>query len=260
MDRNNMDENNRWVEEQMAKLKPEEEWQPKVPVALARVEERRAHRRAAGRWTWIASAATAAAILGLLAFPQPRAFAARAIEPGVAAGEDLFNPAEIHNHLFQMMWAVHQLLGLVPPNIALTDSTGANFRLSDYHGKVVLVNFFPAGCRACQDEIPWLVEFQRTHDERKFAVLGVPLGEDGWKAVRPLIASMQINYRVAVPGDAGTKSYGADSLPQTLLLDRGGLIVVKHVGIMSKSQYEREIVQKVESRWPQFDGSRAEGH
>jgi peroxiredoxin len=256
-----MDENNRWVEDHLAKLNPEGEWQPQVTRALARFEGRRAHRRFIGRWAGIVSVAAVGAIVWLLTFPQPRAFAARVIEPCVEAGEDLVNPAEFHDHIHQLMWSVHQWLGIVPPNIALTDSNGSSFRLSDYYGKLILLHFWTTRCRSCQEEIPWLVEFQRTQGDQRVAVIGISMDQEGWKAVRPVIASMKINYRVAIGDEALAKTYGGmDSLPQTLLLDRKGRILVKHVGIMSKSQYESEFVQRVESRRTEVDRSRAESH
>lgn len=238
-----MEENNRWVEERLAKLNPESEWQPETTMALARLEGR-TRRRYIGRWPGILSVATVGAVC-FVVFPQPRAFAARVIEPCVEAGENLFDPAEFHAHLFQLMWSFHQWMGIVPPNFALTDAAGSNFRLSDYHGKKVVLNFWAASCRACEDEIPWLVEFQRKHGGEGFAVIGVSVDAGGWKTVRPVMESMKINYRVAIGDEALAKSYGgADSLPQTFLLDRNGLIRVKHVGTMSKSQFEREIGQR----------------
>ena len=239
-----MEDNNRWVEEQLAKLNPEAEWQPETRAALARFEGRRTQRRFIGNWPGILSVAAAGAICVLM-FPQPRAFAAHAAEPYIEAGENLMNPAEFHAHLYQFMWSFHQWMGFAPPNFALTDATGSHFRLSDYHGKKVILNFWAVSCRECQDEIPWLVELQRRHGNEGVAVIGVSVDAAGWKAVRPAMESMKINYRVAIGDQALAKSYGGDSLPQTFLLDKNGLIRVKHVGMMSKSEFDQEIGRRV---------------
>jgi peroxiredoxin len=219
------------------------------------------HQKTTGQWSARILTAAALGAIGLLAFPQPRAIAARAAEPYIEAGEDLFNPAEIHAHLFQLMWMVHHWMGIVPPNLALTDAQGASFRLSDYHGKIVVLNFWATGCGSCKDEIPWLVEFRRTHSERQFAVIGISLDQDRWKAVRPVVESMKINYRVALGDDPATSAYGGgDALPQTYVLNENGLTIAKHLGAMTKEQFDREIVHRAESRRAQLDGFSPEGH
>jgi cytochrome c biogenesis protein CcmG/thiol:disulfide interchange protein DsbE len=78
------------------------------------------------------------------------------------------------------------------PDFALSDATGKSVRLSDLRGKVVLLNFWTTECPACQVEIPWFVEFQRTYRDRDLVVLGISL--DGDKVVTPP-AEKDINYR-----------------------------------------------------------------
>lgn len=59
------------------------------------------------------------------------------------------------------------------PDFALTDVSGTIVRLSDYKGKVVLLNFWATWCGPCKIEIPWFVEFEKRYEGRGFAVLGV---------------------------------------------------------------------------------------
>jgi len=61
--------------------------------------------------------------------------------------------------------------------------------------------------------------------------------------------AQKINYRVGIGDDALAQKYGGlQSLPQSMLIDRKGRILVTHTGITSKSQYEREIVRALWSR------------
>jgi thiol-disulfide isomerase/thioredoxin len=239
-----MEQNNQWVEDRLAELDPENEWQPHVTTALARFEKRRAQHRFIGPRT--ISAAVVAAIC-VAAFPQPRAVAQRVLAPCLEACQSLvLGQSDFHDHLHQMIWSFHSWLGLTAPDFAATDAKGANFQLSDYAGKVVLLNFWATWCVPCQKEIPWFVEFQRTYGNQKFVVLGVSLDEDGWKSVRPFIESHKINYRVAIGNDALAKKYGGvASLPATLLISADGVMVAKHVGITDKSDYERQIVRAI---------------
>jgi peroxiredoxin len=238
-----MEENKQWVDDRLAKLTPEEEWQPHVTTALARFESRRGRKQFIGRWPGILSVAAIAAIC-LLTFPQPRAFAQRILAPCVDGCENMVNVEEIHAHLYQLALAFHRLLGLNPPAVIaennrraapdflLTDANGASFRLSDYKGKVVVLTFWSSGCDLCREQIPKLVELQRTRTNRGFAVIAISVDKDGWKAVRPLLESGKVNYRVAIGDDGLAQKYGsAESLPKTLLIDREGRIAARHVGI-----------------------------
>src|SRR5580704_9424202 len=66
------------------------------------------------------------------------------------------------------------------PNFLLKDADGNPVNLTDYRGKVVLVNFWATWCGPCEVEIPWFVQFQKEYQGRDFAVLGVSEDEDGW--------------------------------------------------------------------------------
>ncbi len=251
-----MEQNDQWVDDRLARLNPEDEWQPRVPVALARFEER----RSTGRWPRIVSVAAVAAIC-VLTFPAPRAFAQRMMAPCLEACENLvLNPGDFR--IERMIWSFHHWLGIAPPDFEATDASGATFRLSDYQGKVILLNFWATWCRPCQEEIPWFVEFQRVYGDKGLAVIGVSMDEGGWKAVRPVLESQKINYRVAIGDSELAQKYGGlESLPQSLLIDRKGRRLVAHSGITTKSQYEREIVRALWSELSPADRDRlrAEG-
>lgn len=128
------------------------------------------------------------------------------------------------------------------PDFELKDANGRTVRLSDYRGKVVLLNFWATWCGPCTVEIPWFVEFERRYKDQGFAVLGVSMDEDGWEVVRPFMSRLRINYRVLMGNGEVARLYGGvDSLPTTFLIDREGKIVKVHVGLVSQSRYENEL-------------------
>ena len=130
------------------------------------------------------------------------------------------------------------------PEFNLKDSHGGDVRLSDYKGRVVLLNFWATWCGPCKAEIPWFVEFSNQYRETGFAVLGVSMDEDGWTSVKPYIDQKHVTYRIMLGNNALAARYGGiDSLPQTLLIDRDGKIASTHVGLVSKSDYADEISQ-----------------
>src|SRR5258708_2650859 len=59
-----------------------------------------------------------------------------------------------------------------PPPFELKDVDGKTVKLSDYKGKVVLLNFWATWCAPCKLEIPWFEEFQTRYKDKGFEVLG----------------------------------------------------------------------------------------
>ena len=130
------------------------------------------------------------------------------------------------------------------PNFSLKDADGNAVNLADYRGKVVLVNFWATWCGPCEAEIPWFIEFEKKYKDRGFAVLGVSMDDDGWKSVRPYVASHKINYRVVIGSEVVSQQFGEiDSLPTSFMLDRQGRIASNHVGLVDKVDYQNEIVK-----------------
>ena len=129
------------------------------------------------------------------------------------------------------------------PDFALKDGDGKVVHLSDYRGKVVLLDFWATWCGPCKIEIPWFVEFQKAHREG-FAVLGVSMDDEGWEVVKPYLAKAKINYRVMIGNDQTSQAYGGiDALPTTFLIDREGRIAAVHVGLVNRKDFENGIDQ-----------------
>jgi hypothetical protein len=70
------------------------------------------------------------------------------------------------------------------------------------------------------------------------------MDDDGWKAVRPYIASHKINYRVMIASEVVSQKFGeVDALPTSFVLDREGRIATNHVGLVDKRDYQNEILK-----------------
>ena len=134
------------------------------------------------------------------------------------------------------------------PDFALKDVTGATVKLSDYKGKVVLLNFWATWCGPCKIEIPWFMDFQKTYKDRDFAVVGVSMDEDGWDSVKPYVEEKKMNYQVVLGNDQVSQLFGSiESLPTTIVIDREGRIASMHIGLVSKSTYQKEIEKLLEA-------------
>ena len=125
------------------------------------------------------------------------------------------------------------------PDFALKDADGKLVHLSDYRGKVVILDFWATWCGPCKIEIPWFMEMQRKNRDKGFEVLGVAMDDEGWEAVKPFAQQMGINYRLVMGNDQTAQMYGGvDALPTTFLLDRAGKIAAVHVGLTGKKEIE----------------------
>lgn len=127
------------------------------------------------------------------------------------------------------------------PNFTRTDQDGATLRLSDYKGKVVLLDFWATWCGGCKVEIPWYMEFQNKYKDSGLTVIGVAMDDGGWNKVKPFIQAKRMNYPVVLGSDGLSKLYGVTALPVTLLIDRRGKIAVSHTGLVNKDAFEHEL-------------------
>ncbi|HYL35673.1 MAG TPA: TlpA disulfide reductase family protein [Bryobacteraceae bacterium] len=135
------------------------------------------------------------------------------------------------------------------PEFNLKDSNGQTVHLSEYKGKVVLLDFWATWCGPCKIEIPWFMEFEQQFKDKGFAVLGVSMDEDGWTAVKPYIAQLKVNYRILLGNDmVGDQYGGVESLPTTFLIDRQGRIASTHVGLSGgKDDFKNDILHLLET-------------
>jgi len=127
------------------------------------------------------------------------------------------------------------------PAFELTDSSGALVKLSDFKGRVVLLNFWATWCHGCQTEIPWFIEFENKYKRDGLTVIGVSMDDDGWKSVKPWIGEKKVNYPVVIGGESLGKKFGLGAMPKTLLIDRDGKVAFTHEGVVDRGACEKEL-------------------
>lgn len=128
------------------------------------------------------------------------------------------------------------------PQWNLQDLSGNPVKLSDYKGKVVILDFWATWCPPCRAEIPNFVELQKEYGKQGLVVIGVSLDEGGVDGVAAFAKSQGVNYPIVMGNQDIANSYGGiEAIPTTFVIDPSGNIVAKHEGFTDKSEFEAEI-------------------
>jgi peroxiredoxin len=173
------------------------------------------------RWTLAILGALALAVL-TMSVPLPWVFRAAAPPAGAACPADA-KTAKL--------------------DFTLKDMNGNNVRLSDYRGKVILLDFWATWCGPCKVEIPSFVELQNKYGKDGLQVIGVSV-DDTLEKLTPYVKELKMNYPVllGLGHDDVQDAYGPIfGIPVNVVISRDGKICAKHAGMSTKEQFEKEI-------------------
>lgn len=136
------------------------------------------------------------------------------------------------------------------PDFILKDAGGKTVRLSDYRGRVVLLDFWATKCGGCVEEIPWFIEIARKSAGKGLTTVGVSEDiaysnlkgpEEAWALVKTFVRDRKVPYTILMGDDAVTKSYGIMALPLTYLVDRRGRVAAQYTGLVDRADLETNV-------------------
>ena len=148
----------------------------------------------------------------------------------IAAAMIAFSPASV------------QAQKVKAPQFNLRDVNGRTVRLSDYRGKVVLVNFWATWCPPCRAEMPDLVRLQRDHAKEGLQIIGITYPPERKTRVRRFARSLKVNYPIIL----GTREIkdrfsSEETLPLTVVINRDGTVNDIISGILLQEEFDEKI-------------------
>ncbi|HYA36819.1 MAG TPA: TlpA disulfide reductase family protein [Candidatus Methylomirabilis sp.] len=130
-------------------------------------------------------------------------------------------------------------------DFSLPDLTGKKHSLSEWRGKVIVLNFWATWCPPCREEIPLFIALQKRYGSGGVQLLGVATADDK-ESVIAYRQSAGMNYPILIGDDDAMDimvHYGnrQGSIPYTVIIDREGGIVARKLGAFDQADLMRVI-------------------
>jgi len=135
-----------------------------------------------------------------------------------------------------------EMVGKTAVEFALKDVLqGKDFSLSQFRGKVVMINFFTFFCGPCRDEMPDLNKIHHELQGQGLQTLGIALSSDPTQ-IRFLVKQLALDYPVLIGNDKVSEAYGSVAVvPTTFIIDKQGKIVQAILGTRKKEDFVKMI-------------------
>ena len=128
-------------------------------------------------------------------------------------------------------------------NFSFKNIDGKKVSLSEFKGKVIILDFWATWCVPCKAEIPDFIALQEKYGAQGLQVIGLSVDDTQSKA-KQYVTEMKMNYPVllAEGKEDILKAYDPiPSIPVSIIIDRQGKIVARHLGIATRDVFENAI-------------------
>jgi len=128
------------------------------------------------------------------------------------------------------------------PNFVLKDLNGKKVSLSDFKGKVVIINFWATWCPPCRAEIPHFLDLYSAYRGKGLEVVGINLESFNISGVKEFVKKYQISYPILIGDNKVSSDYGGiTSIPTNFIITQDGKIYRVYVGYEGKAVFEKDI-------------------
>jgi peroxiredoxin len=131
------------------------------------------------------------------------------------------------------------------PQFTLTARSGRDVSLAQYHGQVVMINFWASWCGPCRQEMPLLESIYKKYNKLGFTLLGVNVEPDS-QAADDWLKATPVTFPILYDKESKvSKLYDVAGMPSTVIIDRSGKLRMLHRGY--KPGDENEYLDSIRS-------------
>ncbi|MBN1300509.1 MAG: TlpA family protein disulfide reductase [Melioribacteraceae bacterium] len=131
--------------------------------------------------------------------------------------------------------------GPYPPGYL--EFSGSTLKLSDYQGKIIILDFWATWCAPCRKAIPELIELGNEYEDKGVQVIGITMDDTDQKSnVEKFIDEFEIDYPVVWGNESIIYKYGGiQTIPTSFIIDKNGKVISRYNEYVPKETYENDI-------------------
>lgn len=132
------------------------------------------------------------------------------------------------------------------PDFSLKNLKGETVKLSDYKGKVVMINFWASWCGPCRQEMPLLEDMSNELGKAGFVLLGVNVDEDPADA-KDFLSDVPVTFQILLDSKMEVAElYKTQAMPSSFFVDKSGNLAHLHAGYKKGEEEDyRKVIKKL---------------
>jgi peroxiredoxin len=144
-------------------------------------------------------------------------------------------------------------VGFPAPDFTFPGLDGKMVRLSDFRGKVVLVNIWATWCRYCVDEMPSMEKLYQKLIGEDFEILAVSIDSSGERVVASFMKKYKLTFPALIDSAGAIRmGYRTTGVPESFIIDKDGILVKKIIGSLdwTKPEILHLFQRLIQKPWP----------
>jgi thiol-disulfide isomerase/thioredoxin len=129
------------------------------------------------------------------------------------------------------------MVGKAAPDFIFSDEAGNEFKLSDFEGQYILLNFWASWCPPCRSEMPaFQQEYEAWREDVKFIMLNVQTNGETPKSAQAFLDENGYTFPLYLDSvGSASAAFGITGIPETFAIDPSGIVTARHVGAIDQA-------------------------